>query len=184
MGEVSKINLPLQAGGYRLANSKATLFPISDEIYQCPKMDYQFRIPVDEQYLLAIGRATYNFTYLEKVIVDIIAKIGNSEHNSIPAKATAGTICKRLEQLIPTSDPHIRSELVSIHSSFKNAIDINRNKLLHAHPYTSIDGEQQIGYPDKEWTVELIYQVAKEFELIAIESSKLYYDKIVKLPQR
>ena len=142
-------------------------------------MDYKFRIPIDEKYLLAIGRATYNFTYLEKIIVDIIAKISNEGHAVIPAKATAGTICKKLEQLIPTSHADIQAELSSIHSSFKNAIDNNRNKLLHAHPYTSIDGEQQIGYPDKDWTTESIYQAAKEFELIAIDGSKLYHDKIV-----
>ena len=144
-------------------------------------MDYKYRIPVDEKYLLAIGRATYNFTYLEKIIIDIIVKISPRGHDAIPAKATGGTICKTLEQLIPASHADIKADLTSIHLSFKNAIDNNRNKLLHAHPYTSIDGEQQIGYSDKDLTIESIYQVAKEFELIAIDASKLYHDKIVKL---
>lgn len=144
-------------------------------------MNYNFRIPVEEKYIVAIGRATYNFTYLEKIIVDIIAKISEKGHNAIPPKATAGTICRTLEALIKSAPTEIQSDLYSLHSSFKSAIDNDRNKLLHAHPYTSLDGEQQVGYHDKEWTIELIYEVAKKFELIAIIGSELYHSKILKI---
>jgi len=147
-------------------------------------MDHKFKIPVEEKYLLALGRALYNFTYLEKIIVDIIAKISKNGHNEIPSKAPAGEICKILKRLIPSSPIGIQEELTSLHLSFKSAIATSRNKLLHAHPYTAVDGKQQVGYKDKDWSLEEIYEIARYFELIAIDSNDLYHNKIANLSVR
>ena len=62
-------------------------------------MSYQFRIPVEERYLSALGRATYNFAYLEWQIVWIINVLDPDYVNSVRGK-TAGCIAKDFQRVV------------------------------------------------------------------------------------
>ena len=54
------------------------------------------RISVDSDYLHDVGRAFYNFTYLEWVVVWTIVKLSADGFGSAPKRQTASHIAKAL----------------------------------------------------------------------------------------
>jgi hypothetical protein len=54
-----------------------------------------------------------------------------------------------------------------------------RDKLLHAHPYTAEDGTQQLGYrgrhPSAEWPLPEVEAAARKFDEAACELNELFY---------
>jgi len=134
-----------------------------------------FRIPANENYLQALGRAFYNFTYLEKIVKDIIIKLNNGQ-NVIKEKATAGEIKNILKGMNFSGHP-AEADLNHFVSGFESTVNI-RNRLLHANPYTTIDGDQEIIYKDNAWPIEDVYNAAQEFENLAILGSDIFHNKI------
>lgn len=59
-------------------------------------MPYESRIPADPDYIQAIGRAFYNFTYLEWIVVWTIVKLSADGFKSVPKGKTANYIAKAL----------------------------------------------------------------------------------------
>lgn len=151
-------------------------------------MDYQFRIPAVPEYVVAIGRAFYNFTYLEAVVISIIARLSRDGYDGVPRGegATASKIARALHVALegtplPLPGP-LRSRVANFHQDFHKAIK-DRNKLLHARPYTSQAGLQQLGYYDPgqghlEWSIEKVYTVARSFEELAVEGGDIFHQQL------
>lgn len=141
-------------------------------------MAYNSRIPADSDYLHTVGRAFYNFTYLEWVVVWTIAKLSADGFRSVPRGQTASHIAKALINAIDTAEPplpdKLRCDLVKFHESYLVAI-ARRNKLLHAHPYTAADGTQQLGSEGIEWPTDVVDEAAKLFEDAAIAGNAIFH---------
>lgn len=144
-------------------------------------MTYTSRITADPDYLHAVGRAFYNFTYLEWIVVWTIVKLSADGFGSVPKGQTAAHIAKALIQAIAATEPSLpdklRRDLVKFHANYLLAIR-RRNKLLHAHPYTAADGSQQLGGGGIEWPVADIDDAAKYFEETAIAGNAIFHGEL------
>jgi hypothetical protein len=145
-------------------------------------MAYDARIPADAAYLQGLGRATYNFAYLEWIVVCTIVRLSPDGFGSVPKRAPSRRISSALAKAIantsPPLDDGLRRRLVKFEQNFRVAID-SRNKLIHAHPYTASDGALQLGGGGGlEWPIEAIYEAAKLFEDIAIEGSDIFHSDL------
>lgn len=140
--------------------------------------DKDFRIQVDNDYAKGVGRAIYNFTYLEWVIIWMIVKLRNGSWENVPKGKPAGDIARAFIKAIDNPaisvSKDLRKKLVELHENYLRAIKF-RNKLLHAHPYTDQDGIQQLGSPDLKWPIERVLEAAKEFENSAIKGNDVFH---------
>jgi hypothetical protein len=147
-------------------------------------MTYQSRIPVDPTYIHAVGTAFYNFTYLEWVVVWTIVKLSTDGFASVPlgetAKVIATALLKAIENTSPPLPAPLRKRLIKFHESYLAAIR-SRNKLLHAHPYTAQDGQQQLGGGGIEWPISKVDQAAQLFENAAIEGNAIFHGELAQV---
>lgn len=146
-------------------------------------MTYVSRIPADADYLSALGRAFYNFTYLEWAVISTIAKLSANGHEAVPWGQTARFIACALLQAMDAGEPpldnRLRRRLLGVYQTYRAAIK-KRNKLLHAHPLTAVDGAQRLGVDHREWTMEEVDAVAQFFEKAAIDANGIYHDHLVR----
>ncbi len=148
-------------------------------------MDYQPSIPADSVYLQALGRAFYNFTYLEWIVVWTIVKLSSDGFGSVPRHETAGKIARALHKAIHETTPplpkDLRCRLVKFHEAYLEAIRL-RNKLLHAHPYTASSGAQQlISGNTLEWPIEKVYEAAKLFDDASSMGSEIFHSDLARV---
>lgn len=141
-------------------------------------MTYHSRIPAEAEYLKAVGRAFYNFTYLEWVVVWTIGRFSEDGFGSVPKGQTASHIAKALTKAIAATEPplpdKLRHDLVKFHESYLESI-ARRNKLLHAHPYTAVDGTQQLGGGGIEWPIDVVDEAAMFFESAAMTGNEIFH---------
>jgi hypothetical protein len=147
-------------------------------------MNYSSRIPSDSTYIQLLGQAFYNFTYLEWGILWTIVRLTN-DSSVLSLRETAGQIAKRLLNSIHnTTTPlpaSLRLELEESHKLFVTAIS-TRNKLLHAHPYTALNGGQQLTYTGGiNWDAEDIIRAAIEFESVAIKVTSILHGPLAQV---
>ena len=139
------------------------------------------RILADPAYLQAVGRAFYNFTYLEWVVVWTIVKLHPDGFGGVPKGETASSIAKALinaiNQTQPPLPPGLRRSLVKFHEAYLGAIP-RRNKLLHAHPFTATDGSQQLGGGGHKWPVEELLAAALGFQEAAIMGNGIFHGEL------
>ena len=132
-------------------------------------------------YLQALGRAVYNFAYLELVVMHTIARVSPDGFDSVPkgetAKRIAGALANAIQHTSPPLSRNLHRRLAQFHKRFGNAIKV-RNKLIHAHPSTTHDGAQQFWASGYEWPIETVYEAAKLFEDLAIEGNAIYYSDL------
>lgn len=144
-------------------------------------MAYVSRIPAGKEYLEALGRAFYNFTYLEWIIISTIARLSVAGHGAVPWGQTARVIARALLESIDTADPPldepVRRSLLRVHQDFRAAIK-TRNRLLHAHPFTNAEGEQRLSAHHREWTMEEVDVAAQQFEEAALFANGLFHKEL------
>lgn len=146
-------------------------------------MAYQSRIPAEETYLLSAGRAFYNYTYLEWGVIWTIAKLSSGGMSDVPKGETAKKIATALIQAIASTEPalpkQLRLDLIKFHERFLEAIK-QRNKLLHAHPYTAPGGDQQLGGGGVQWPISAVDEAALFFEETAIFGNAIFHGALKK----
>ncbi len=146
-------------------------------------MTYQPRIIVDPEYLQALGQAVYNFTFLEGIVIWTIVKLSPDGFNSVPKGETALTIAKALTKAIANALPplpnSLRLSLIKFDKSYRDAIPL-RNKLLHAHPHTALDGAQQLGGEGYAWPIDTVHDAAKFFEEAAMLGNDIFHGDLAK----
>jgi hypothetical protein len=134
-----------------------------------------FSIPANDEYTAMLGRTIYNFTYYEWAVVWTIEKIqpGYLQWYSEEGP-TAGRVAKKFADVIGGLD----ARLGPCATDF-DRLRVERDKLLHAHPYTSADGVQQLGYqgrhPSTEWPFAEVEDAARKFDAAACELIGLFY---------
>jgi hypothetical protein len=143
-------------------------------------MDYQPRVPVADLYVSALGRATYNFTYLEWGIV-WLAETMQPEFIGAVGSLTAGQIASKFEKFVDnlTDAESNYTRLKALAAEFIKLVG-QRNKLMHSKPFTAEGGEQRLLYDGKsgrqDWSIEDIIGAARSFEVAAIEAGYLLHD--------
>jgi hypothetical protein len=147
-------------------------------------MTYDSRIPTDEEYLHSLGRAFYNFTYLEWIVVWTIVKLSDDGFKSVPSGKPAGEIARALIRAVETTTLQLpsalRSRLIRFHQSYRQAIS-RRNKLLHAHPYTEESGAQRLGGGGHKWPIDLVDEAARFFEEAAISGNTIFHEELARM---
>lgn len=134
-------------------------------------VDDRLRVPIDDEYLHALGLALYGFARLEWDAVYVAQRIGEHGHNptatpgyiSTIAKKTAGNIARDLTDLAAgISDTALRQQVEAPAARFKELVE-RRNALMHANPGTSENRAQRLFRYDDEWTIADVNDLADDF---------------------
>ena len=142
-------------------------------------LPYAPRIPVADSYVAAIGRAAYNFAYLEWSIVWLGETLQPGFINTV-GSLTAGQIARQFESFAASvhgaDSDNLR--LKTLAASFLDLVH-DRNNLLHGNPFTGDSGEQRLLYNGKsgrrDWSAEDIIEAARAFENASIEANELLH---------
>jgi len=144
---------------------------------------YEPRIPADPEYIALLGRAFYNYTYLEWVVVWTIVKLSTDGFASVPMGKSSGYIAKALIKAIestePPLSPGLRRGLIAFHQEYLRSI-AGRNKLLHSHPYTADGGLQRLRGGSHDWPDDAVISAAQQFEEAAIMGNGLFHGALAK----
>ena len=138
------------------------------------------RIPADDAYLRALGRATYNFLYLEFGVI----WLGETLQPGFLQKSstmTAGQISewfsKAVESLADT-DPD-KARLRTLASVFLQIV-ADRNSLMHGNPHTARTGEQRLLYAGKhgrrDWTIKSMTQFSTRASTASDEAGAVLHN--------
>lgn len=141
--------------------------------------NYTPRIAVSEQYVTIFGQAAYNFTYLEAAMVWVGETLNKGfiersyNQTSLQIANALGTVIENMDGKHP-----LKSRLAALAERFVE-LAYQRNRLLHARPYTATGGEQRLAYRGRqgqdEWPIEHIADAAFAFEKAAIEAGDLLH---------
>jgi hypothetical protein len=137
------------------------------------------RIPVHDDYLIALGRATYNFAYLEWGIVWAWECIDKGSIQKVKL-LTAGQIAEQFKKQTETlPDSHsFKIRLTVLAFEFQNFVK-RRNKLVHANPYTASGGEQRLLYngsnSTQDWPITQINEFSDDAAKLSIDAGELIH---------
>jgi hypothetical protein len=137
----------------------------------------------DPEYVEGLGRAVYNFAYLEWAIVNIIERLEPGYvHEYVSQKKTTGKVAHDLDKAIRRAKGHAaETPLTDLHKTFVGLKD-RRDKLLHASPMTAPDGAPQLRYQahDIAWDLDTVIKAATKFSQAANAAVHLYYGALGK----
>jgi hypothetical protein len=122
----------------------------------------RLRVAVDQDYVSAIGLATYCFALLEWNAVWCCEKIAPGSIQSLSDR-TAGRIATALVNqaaAMPASPD--QSALHVAAKDFKSLVEV-RNGIMHGKPGTAADGEQRLFRNGTSWTVNSLRDAADKF---------------------
>ena len=135
------------------------------------------RIPVADDYLYALGRAIYNFSYLEWGIVWLTETLQPGILHSA-STMTAGCIAKKFSRAaknLDETDPD-RIFLKNLASKFSCLVH-KRNSLVHGNPHTALNGEQRLLYDGRhgrrDWTINSMEKFSICTATAGIEAGEL-----------
>ncbi len=144
-------------------------------------MPYEPRIPVDREYVVALGRALYNFTY-PRTAGDLDDRQGEPgtatgpfrpakrRSSSRPRSTSPSTRRRRHWRAVAQVAHEVSREIPPRHLYEEQAPAWSP---IHKHwvePNSSGSGGH-------EWTIDKIDDAAKHFEDVAIEGNDVYYDQ-------
>jgi hypothetical protein len=136
-------------------------------------------IPANDQYLRELGRATYNFAYLEWGIVWLTETLEPGFLGEAQT-LTAGQIARRFSnavEQVPVSDSD-RAELLELATGFLDLVD-ERNRLIHGNPFTADNGEQRLLYTGKhgrkDWTEALMQKFSDDAAILGSAAGRLLH---------
>lgn len=136
--------------------------------------DDRLRVPVEPDYLVSIGRATFCFAGLEWNAVTCGGKLSPGFINTV-AKMTAGKIADEIVEFGPLiKDEAKRTRYQAAVGEFKRLVK-RRNDLVHSTPATTVDNEQRLFRFGKPWQPAEIDDLADEFTACSSELNELFH---------
>lgn len=138
------------------------------------------RIPVAEDYLSALGRATYNFSYLEWGIIWLTETL-QPGFLQTSSTMTAGNIAEKFSSVVEKLDMG-DADKTKLQILAKNCSDLVtiRNSLMHGNPYTALSGEQRLLYDGKhgrkDWTIDSMKEFSTRTAAASIEAGRLLHN--------
>ncbi|MXY66532.1 MAG: hypothetical protein F4206_11305 [Gammaproteobacteria bacterium] len=142
--------------------------------------DQSERIPVQEDYLSALGRATYNFSYLEWGIIWLTETL-QPGFLQVSSTMTAGKIAERFSSVVEELDDTEpdKHRLKKLAKDFSDLVPI-RNSLIHGNPYTALSGEQRLLYDGrhgrKDWTIDSMRNFSSRTATASIEAGEILHN--------
>jgi hypothetical protein len=135
----------------------------------------RLRVPVEDAYVTALGRAAYVFSSVEWNAVYCCEKLETGFVQKA-VKLTAGQIADKLLSLMKKRPARAVDwqRCVDAAAEFKR-LTRRRNDLMHANPGTAPNGEQQLFRHGAQWTAQAVDDVADEFAANGIILNELYY---------
>lgn len=141
-------------------------------------MNDRLRVPIDETYVIALGRAAYVFATLEWNAVWCCERMREGYINDLGRK-TAGTIARDLLKLARRRPLDIRDACVSPAETFLSLVEV-RNAIFHGKPGTAVSGAQRLFREGQVWEPEAIDQAADDFARCSIQLNALLYGELSK----
>ena len=138
------------------------------------------RIPVADEYLRALGRATYNFAYLEWAIVWLMETL-QPGFVRIVSTMTAGEIGNRFSEAVGKLDDDVSDQdrLEELARDYAELVT-DRNSLVHGNPHTSPTGEQRLLYDGRhgrqDWTIDTVTGFSSRTATASIEAVELLHN--------
>lgn len=135
------------------------------------------RIPVADDYLSALGRAAYNFSYLEWGVVWLTETL-QPGFLQTSSTMTARNIEEKFTSVVKKLDKTDvdKGRLKILSRDFSDLVTI-RNSLMHGNPHTALSGEQRLLYDGKhgrkDWTINSMKEFSSRTAAASIEASKL-----------
>ena len=135
----------------------------------------RLRIPLADEYALALGRATYCFASCEWIVVWCWERLAaNALHDATSGGRrgkglTAGQIADQFAKAVDeATDAPERESLRQRAAEFKDLVEV-RNSLLHGKPHTSDEGWQGLhGRGHGSWSIADINAAADRFAACTI----------------
>lgn len=150
-----------------------------------------FRIPHEEEYVAALGRAVYGFAYYEWGVVYLIDRLEPGfvrQYIESKRPMTSGVVARRLRDAVDGYRERTRHDDPKVLKIEKclllfDELREKRNRLIHAHPITDRDGSTQIlSYQSfkvvhsQQWPRERIDQFACDVSKASLTVGSVYYD--------
>lgn len=137
--------------------------------------DERLRVPLDDDYALAVGRAAYVFAYLEWQVVWCAEKLQQGFLGSLGTK-TAGQIGAAFEPLVAAiTDQALKASLLPLAQEFRLLVK-ERNGILHGKPGTvSATGDQRLFRNGSAWQITDLNDAADRFALCSSRLNAIFY---------
>jgi len=137
-------------------------------------IDDRSRVPVEPEYVAAVGLATYAFARLEWDAIWCFEKIDPQAMVRLSGE-TAGTIARQfvaeVKKMVASPDQRL---LLAAAEDFRKLVQ-TRNGIMHGKPATDTDGGQRLFRDGVAWTVESLNAAADEFTECSIRLNDLLY---------
>ncbi|WP_156453757.1 hypothetical protein [Methylobacterium sp. CCH5-D2] len=124
--------------------------------------DARLRTPVDDAYLISLGRALYAFACLEWNALCCCDRMKPGyvhKADKVTAKGLAKDVAKYAGRL---AEENVRLACVAAAEEFGRLADL-RNDIYHSHPATLSDGSQRLLRRQRALTIEEIDDAADAF---------------------
>lgn len=136
--------------------------------------DDRLRVPVDNPYVVALGRAAYVFATLEWNAVWCAERLEPGFINSLNKK-TAGKIANDLLALVGRIiDPAVKAACEPPMLRLQKLVD-TRNGILHGKPGTAPDQSQRLFRDGSVWNVSDLDDAADDFTECSDQLNALLY---------
>jgi hypothetical protein len=138
--------------------------------------DDRLRVPVEANYVHAIGLATFAFTRLEWDAVWCCERIAPGVIHSL-ADRTAGSVAKKLVELAEGRSANVTDDLLDASKKFEELVRL-RNGLVHAKPGTDHDQGQRLFRDGEAWTIDAINDAADAFTECSLRLNAILYSSL------
>jgi len=139
--------------------------------------DARLRVPVSDDYVVALGRATYVFATLEWNAVWCCERLKPGFINKLGKKTAGGIAGALIKYVSQISDEGMKQACVGPADEFKGLVSI-RNGIMHGKPGTASDNAQRLFWNGAAWTVEMIDDAADKFAACSERLNTLLYDAL------
>ena len=144
------------------------------------------RIPSDEDYVVLLGKAVYDFTYLEWAM-KYLGWALDRDFLTKSADYTSNRICKELSNLkldnVQSADR--RQAYVEAVDLFKELV-VGRDQLIHSNPYTDKHEGQRLNYrgrhPPRQWLTTDLKDLILQISEAVSKADSLFYSNWIEHP--
>jgi hypothetical protein len=130
--------------------------------YEHSMKNARLAVPVEESYLLALGRTTFVFSRLEWAAAWCCEHM-ETNYLHTTSKKTAGNIADDFIRLISNLPDQTKKAARSGPATEFHRLVKLRNSIVHSNVGTTPAGEQQLFRQGRPWTPEMLEDAADEF---------------------
>lgn len=139
--------------------------------------DDRERVPVDDHYVEALGRATYVFATLEWNAVWCCERLDRGYINKLERKTAGRIATDLLSRVSRIGDPVFHDACNGPAREFQRLVKI-RNSILHGKPGTADDNAQRLFSEGRAWSPEMVEDAADDFAACSINLNALLYAEL------